>query len=298
MFMSKRKVKRISFKKFTKQYATEENCRDALARHRWPNGFVCPKCGSKRHCELHNGLYQCIDCHHQTSVTAGTFMHRSHVSLVIWFQAIYFVTQDKRGISATQLAFMIGVNYKTAWLMLKRIRLAMCQRDASYLLNGVVEMDDAYIGGPTEGKKRGRGTEKAKFFVALSLDDKNRPKYLKMAVTENLQQKSVRSFAERSIEAGSTIKSDGYRSYIPALASFDHQHKKYDPDSGMLKWLHTMIGNVKDAILGTYHGLPTKYLPLYFGEQCYRFNRRNLGTGLFDRLMVAMVASPQADLNG
>ena len=104
---------------------------------------------------------------------------------------------------------MIGVNYKTAWLMLKRIRTAMCQRDASYLLNGVVEMDDAYIGRATEGKKRGRGTEKAKFFVVLSLDEKGRPQYLKMDVTENLQQKSVRAFAERSIEAGSTIMSGG-----------------------------------------------------------------------------------------
>lgn len=117
------------------------------------------------------------------------------------------------------------------------------------MLNGVVEMDDAYIGSPTKGKKRGRGTEKANFFVALSLDGKSRPKYLKMDATENLRQKSVRAFAERSIEAGSTIKSDGYRSYIPALEAFDHQHKKYYPDSGMLKWLHTIIGNAKDTIL-------------------------------------------------
>lgn len=88
-----------------------------------------------------------------------------------------------------------------------------------------------------------------------------------MDVAENLQQKSVRAFAECSVETGSTIKSDGYRSYISALKAFDHQHKKYDPDSGMLKWLHTIIGNAKDAILGTYHGLPTKYLHLYLGEQ-------------------------------
>ena len=296
--MSKHKVKRISYKKCTEQYATEEICRDTLARHRWKNGFVCPKCGNTRHYKLKNGLYQCIDCHHQTSVTAGTFMHRSHVPLTSWFQAIYLVTQDKRGISATQLAFMIGVNYKTAWLMLKRIRAAMCQRDACYLLNGIVEMDDAYIGSSTKGKKRGRGTEKANFFVALSLDEEGRPKYLKMDVAENLQQKSVRAFAERSIEAGSTVKSDGYRSYIPALEAFDHQHKKYDPSSGMLRWLHTIIGNAKDAILGTYHGLPTKYLHLYLGEQCYRFNRRNFGASLFDRLLIALVATPLADLNG
>ena len=182
--------------------------------------------------------------------------------------------------------------------MLKKIRTAMLQRDASYMLNGVVEMDDAYFGSPTQGKKRGRGTEKSKFFVALSLDENSRPKYLKLAVTDNLRQKSVRSFAECSIEKGSKIESDGFRSYIPALSEFDHHYRKYDPESGMLKWLHTMIGNVKDVILGTYHGVPKKYLPLYFAEQCYRFNRRSFGAGLFDRLLVAMSAVPLADSYG
>ena len=79
----------------------------------------------------------------------------------------------------------IGVNYKTAWLMLKRIRAAMGNQDTGHMLGGIVEFDDCYIGGPTVGKKRGRGTEKAKVFVALSLKDR-RPEYLKMGVTENI----------------------------------------------------------------------------------------------------------------
>ncbi len=123
--MSKSKPKRISIQAFTRKYATEGDCHTYLAKTRWPEGFICPKCGSQWHCKLSSGLYQCNDCHHQTSVTAGTFMHRSRLPLKTWFLALYFVTQDKRGISATQLALMIGVNYKTAWLMLKRIRAAM-----------------------------------------------------------------------------------------------------------------------------------------------------------------------------
>lgn len=141
-----------------------------LAETRWKDDFTCQKCGSPRHCRLSSGLFQCSSCHHQTSVTAGTFMHRSHVSPVKRFLALYFITQDKRGISATQLSFSIGVNYKTAWFMLKRIRTAMGQRDFLHLLSSVVEYDDTYIGEPTVGKKRGRGTEKAKVFVALQLD--------------------------------------------------------------------------------------------------------------------------------
>ena len=260
--MSKSKPKRISIQDFTRKYATEGDCHTYLAKTRWPEGFICPKCGCQRHCQLSSGLYQCNECHHQTSVTAGTFMHRSRLPLKTWFLALYFVTQDKRGIPATQLASTIGVNYKTAWLMLKRIRAAMGNRDGRHMLSGVVEFDDCYIGGPTVGKKRGRGTEKAKVFVALSLKD-GRPEYLKMGVTENISKESVKAFAEKSIQHGSTIKSDACRSYIPALTDYDHQYEKFDPKAENLQWLHTIISNAKAFILGTYHGLPKKNLQDY-----------------------------------
>lgn len=214
-----------------------------------------------------------------------------------WFLALYFVTQDKRGISATQLAFSIGVNYKTAWRMLKVICTAMGQRDGKHLLSGVVEFDDAYIGGPTVGKKRGRGTEKAKMFVALSTQS-GCPVYLKINVTENIRKESVKGFAEKSITPGTTILTDACASYVPALKEYDHQPEKFDPKSGNLKWLHTIISNAKAFILGTYHGLPKKNLQAYMDEFCFRFSRRKFGANLFDRLTVAMVASPVAELNG
>jgi ribosomal protein L37AE/L43A len=117
--MAKRSVKRMSISDSMQKFSTESKCHEYLVNTRWKDGFVCPKCGSKRHCKLSNGLFQCIECHHQTSATAVTFMHRSHVPLVKWFLARYFITQDKRGISATQLPFAIGVNYKTAWFIAK-----------------------------------------------------------------------------------------------------------------------------------------------------------------------------------
>jgi transposase-like protein len=295
--MVKQKPKRISITQFAKRFSTETACRDYLAHARWPEGFICPACASQKHCVLSNGLYQCGECHHQTSVTAGTFMHRSRVQLQKWFLALYLVTQDKRGISATQLAFSIGVNYKTAWRMLKKIRAAMGQRDGKHLLSGVVEFDDAYIGGPTVGKKRGRGTEKAKVFVALSKRN-GCPVYLKMSVTENIRKESVKAFAEKSIAAGATILSDACASYVPALKEYDHQPEKFDPNSGKLKWLHTIISNAKAFILGTYHGLPKKNLQAYIDEYCYRFSRRKFGADMFDRLVLAMVESPVAELNG
>ena len=218
-------------------------------------------------------------------------MHRTHAPLTKWFLAMYLVTNDKRGISALQLKTQIGVTYKTAWYMLTRIRKAMENRDDSHQLEGVIEFDDAFFGGPTVGKKRGRGTEKAKVFVALSLDANGNPLYLKMKTTENIRQKSVRTFAEKHIAKGSTIRSDDYCSYAPALTDYNHEPVKYDPQGKMLHWLHIMVSNAKAFILGTYHGLPKENLSCYLAEFCFRFSRRNFGDALFDRLALAMLTS-------
>jgi len=129
-------------------------------------------------------------------VTAGTVLHKTHIPLTKWFLVFYFVCYDKRGISAVQLMSMIGSTYKTAWYMLVRIRAAMGQRDARHQLSGNIEFDDAYFGGPTVGQKRGRGTEKAKVFAALSLDYRGNPLYLKMQATQNIKKETVKGFAQ------------------------------------------------------------------------------------------------------
>lgn len=276
---------------FMKLFSTKAECEEYLTTLRWGNGYVCPKCGCHHGYRLSNGRYQCAECRHQTSVTAGTVLHKTHMPLTQWFLAFYFVSQDRRGISAVQLASMLSTKYKTAWYMLTRIRAAMGQRDASYQLSGVIEFDDAYFGGPTVGKKRGRGTEKAKVFVALSLDQRGNPLYLKMWVTPDVKKASVKKFAQRAFTEGSTVRSDGYQSYIPALEGFVHEHEPYNPDSGVLHWIHIAISNAKSFILGTYHGLPKDNLQSYLDEFCFRFCRRSFGPALFDRLALAVGTS-------
>lgn len=100
----------LSLPAFLEQYGTEEQCRAALYRYRWPKGFVCPECGNTTCCQLSRGLYQCHRCHHQTSLTAGTIFHATHLSLTTWFLAIYLLTQRKNGISALQLSRELGVS--------------------------------------------------------------------------------------------------------------------------------------------------------------------------------------------
>lgn len=276
---------------FLKRFSVEAQCQEYLASVRWPTGYVCPRCGGRHGYRLRNGRYQCAHCKHQTSVTAGTVLHKTHMPLRVWFLAFYLVCSDKRGISAVQLSGQLGMTYKTAWYMLKRIRAAMGQRDKLHQLDGEIEFDDAYFGGPTVGKKRGRGTEKAKVFVGLSLDEHGNPLYLKMKVTENIKQASVRKFAHAAFAKGSVIHSDGYRSYIRALEGFAHKHRPYDPNAGLLHWLHITISNAKAFILGTYHGLPKANLQSYLDEYCFRFCRRSFGCSLWERLALATATS-------
>ena len=292
------KKERLGLAEFMETFGDEKACNRYLAEKRWPNGFVCPKCGHQRGYTLCKGYFQCTSCRYQASVTAGTIMHRSHLPLTKWFLAFYQVTQDKRGISAVQLSKNLDVTYKTAWYLLYRIRKAMSQRSGAYLLSGIVEFDDAYIGGPTVGKKRGRGSEKAKVFVALSLDEDENPKFLKMQITTNLKQASVRKFATSHIRKGSEIRSDSFRSYPAALADdYTLKTQPYDPKAGPLHWLHILVSNAKAFILGTYHGLPTEHLQSYLDEFCFRFSRRFFYGRLFDRLAIA-VACSFADLKG
>ena len=285
------KVKGLSLGEFLKRFSTEAACQECLAGQRWKGGYVCAKCGNRQGYRLGNERYQCAHCRHQVSVTAGTVLHKTHMPLRKWFLAFYLVCQDKRGISAVQLSAQLGTTYKTAWYMLKRIRKAMGQRDETHQLDGVIDFDDAYFGGPVTGKKRGRGTEKVKAFVALSLDSQGNPRHLKMQVTPNIKQASVRKFTQSSFAENSVIHSDGYRSYITALKDFSHEHKTYDPSSGLLHWLHIIIGNAKAFILGTYHGLTKDYLQSYLDEFCFLFCRRSFGPALLDRLLLAISAS-------
>lgn len=286
------KKERYGLVEFIQRFSNEACCREYLVAKRWPDGFTCPKCGEKQGYTLTKGHIQCAACRYQASVTAGTVMHGSHLPLTKWFLAMYLVTQDKRGISAVQLARQLDVTYKTAWYLLHRIRNAMGNRNGKHQLFGIVDFDDAYFGGPTVGKKRGRGTEKAKVFVAASLDDDDRPQHLCMQLTQNLKQASVKRFANRCIRKGSVIRSDDYCSYPPALCDdYTLETKPYDPSTGQLHWLHTIVGNAKAFILGTYHGLPKQNLQSYLDEFCFRFSRRFFYGQLFDRLALAIVSS-------
>jgi len=281
----------LSFFEFQKKFNTEQACREHLFQLRWPNGFMCPKCGHTECYSLKSRhIHECKKCHYQASETSGTIMHRTRVPLEKWFWAIYLMSSDKRGHSALQLQKEIQVSYKTAWFMLHRLRKAMMERDWDYKLSNYVETDEAYFGAPTHGGKRGRGTEKTKVIVSLSLSDDRNPLFAKMETAKKLDKDTIDAFAENNIETGATVSSDGSNLY-PHLneQGYEYAGKLFDPieDKEHLVWLHTLISNAKAFVQGTFHGLDEKYLDYYLAEFCYRFNRRFWPAQIFNRLLSA-----------
>jgi transposase-like protein len=290
--MSKKKM--LSFTQFVKRFPNEKSCVEYLHKIKWPDGFECPVCGCRHGYTLKNRRqYQCANCRHQTSLTANTVMHRTHLPLTKWFWAIYLVACDKRGISALALAGKIEVCYETAWNMLRRIRAAMEMRDEHYILGGIVEFDDSYFGAGKKGNipgKGGRARGNQAVFVAVSKDEQGHPVHLRMQLTPNVQSVSIEDFARSRIARGSIVQTDGFNAYRKPLSKgYLHEYEVYNPDGELLKWLHHMIGNAKTFINGTYHGTSTKHLQMYLSEFCYRFNRRKMGGAIFDRLLVAIV---------
>ena len=267
-------AEKITFQEFRTRFSTEESCRAELFRLRFPNGFVCPKCGCTEYYPVRGrNTFQCRACRRQTSVTAGTVMHRTHLPLTAWFWAIYLCATDKRGISAVQLSRTLNICYESAWYLLHRIRCAMAQRDENYALSGIVEMDDGYV---VAGRTRRRSWWRCQ-----------KRKTARLQVVEDVTSKTLQQVVDKAAAPGAKIECDGYRSY-KNLSGVELDAKKYE--SGDLHWLHKAISNLKEFLLGTYHGRCTQ-LQAYLDEFCFRFNRRKTGDQIFMRLARAVAAS-------
>jgi len=201
---------------FEERFSTEEACLEFLARLRWPEGFVCPDCGSQDGWQLKcRALFECAACHHQTSVTAGTVFHRTHKPLRLWFRAMFLITTQKLGLSAKNFMRLMGLtSYQTAWTWLHKLRRAMVRSDRPKL-EGRVEVDEAFVGGVREGES-GRGSSNPLVMVAVEvLDDaasetkKARLGRVRMEIVEDATEVSTTTFVAQNVESNARVISDG-----------------------------------------------------------------------------------------
>lgn len=293
--------KGYSLIQFFSDYGTEEQCREALFKWRWSEGYVCPECGGRKHCVLPSkkGVYQCNRCHHQHSLTSSTIFQSSKLPLTTWFLAMHLISQSKTGLSAMALSRHIGVSYNTAWSMKHKLMTVMKERDDTRHLSGTIQLDDVYWGGERSGGKVGRGSpNKTPFIAAVSTDEDGHPQYMHLQVVRGFRSDEIKKWSLKHLQAGSVVYSDGLACFN-AVTNVNCQHIPIVTGGGpesvkheAFTWVNTMIGNVKNGITGVYHAMKHKHLPRYLAEFCYRFNRRFQLEDMLPRLGYVAARTP------
>jgi transposase-like protein len=280
------------------RFSTDAAARAYLEEIRWPNGVVCPHCkngNQKRIWEIkanlekkiRAGLYHCAECDKQFTCTVGTIFEDSHIPLRKWLVAWYLLCSSKKGISSLQIQRMLGLgSYRTALFMMHRIRYALAHPEFTKQLSGVIEMDETYIGGKQTGKgKTGRSLDSNKTCVVSLVErgGKARSMVMDRVTAENLH----RAIREH-VEVGSTVCTDDFHAYrsMPKIfthKAVKHSAKEYVRKEGNFK-VHTnraesKFSLLKRGIVGTFHQVSKKHLPLYLAEFDHRFNHRDVTDG-------------------
>jgi transposase-like protein len=220
----------------------------------------------------------CAECAKKTSVTAGTIFHRSHSPLSTWFAAVWFVTSQKNGVSAQGLKDALGFgSYETAWAWLHKLRRAMVRPDRE-LLDGVVELDQSFVGGRSTGK-RGPSSDKAPITIAVERDERGRLGRVRLELADKVGGLDMIDFACDVIAPGATIRTDGARMFTRlADKGFIHEptpgNTAEDLDA-VMPGPHLVSSLLKRWTAGTLHyRLSRQHLPYYLDEFTFRFNRR------------------------
>lgn len=291
----------LSMPEFLKGHGTEAQCEQALGDVRWPNGFCCPRCGHAAHYVLRDGarkVFQCNACRHQASLIAGTVFQGTKLPLTIWFLAIYLISQAKTGLSALALKRQLGVSYPTAWLIHHKLMKVMAEREERYVLEGKVQVDDAYLGGERSGGKVGRGSEnKVPFVAAVSLSEDDRPLRIRLTPVPGFTLKAIAAWAKDHLSPESAVFSDGLACFGAVTEAGCSHHPtvmagRKPKDVPEFQWINTILGNLKTSLSGCYHSFDfRKYAVRYLAAFCYRFNRRFDLRAMHQRLLTAAVCS-------
>lgn len=279
-----------------RRYSTEEAARAYFERTRWPNGPVCPHCGStdknyaltpNKKARIREGLYKCGTCDDRFSVTVGTVMASSHVPLHKWLIAFYMMCASKTQVSALQLQRQIELgSYRTALFLCHRIRYALKDVSASTPLTGEVEADETYIGGKAKGKGRGYVGNKV---AVVSLVE--RGGNVRSTVAERVNGKVIDTLLQRHVSPDAHLMTDESPLYTKAgqrfasHATVNHSAEEYgyyDYRSGRNVTTNTVegfFGNSKRSIDGTHHQVGRQHLHLYTAELDFKYNERKATDG-------------------
>lgn len=291
-----------TFQEMDTWFRTESGCRGYLRRLRWPEGFVCRRCGALGEPWVTaRGVLHCRTCAGETSLTAGTIFEGTRKPLRMWFLAMWFVTSQKNGVSALGLQRVLGLgSYETAWTWLHKLRRAMV-RPGRDCLTGAVEVDETYVGGPEAGK-HGRDVETKAIVVVAAEQSGRGVGRVRLRRVEDVSADSLCPFVQGAVAPGAVVRTDGWSGYS-GLAAAGYQHQVTVTTSGaapaheVMPRVHLVASLLKRWLIGTHQGgVQHQHLDYYLDEFTFRFNRRRSQARglLFHRLVQQSVAVPPA----
>jgi transposase-like protein len=270
-----------------------ETARTYLEGRLWPNGPTCPVCGlGERITARKGGFYRCNQCAEDFTVRTGTIFERSHVPLHKWVYAMYLLVTARKGISSLQLAKEIGVTQKSAWFMLQRLREA-CGKDLT-MLQGLVEIDETYVGGIEANKhesqklKAGRGTVGKQ--AVLGMREKGKRGRVKAVKIGAADTQTIQDVIVQNVAVGSTLHTDEAAVYqaMGGLffdhASVNHSEGEYVRDGVSTNSIESVFAVLKRGLIGVYHHASPKHIGRYVDEFAFRLNEGNVARHTLERL--------------
>jgi transposase-like protein len=297
--------KEMTLSQVMQHFNTDEKAREYLEAIRWPNGTTCPHCKNNdqnkiwkikanKEKKIREGLYRCASCNKEFTCTVGTIFEDSHIPLHKWLAAFYLATTCKKGISALWIQQNLGLgSYRTAWMMMHKIRHAIKDPAFSEPLIGTLECDETYVNAlprqrsgetrPVKGYRH--GSEKAAVVALVKRQGEIRTK-----VVPTVSHKNLRLFIGLNADLDSVVNTDQATLYRPILKGFkrhdrvNHHLKEYarhNPD-GTVSHTNTcesFFSLLKRGIYGAFHHVSKEHLPRYCDEFSFRWNNRHLNSG-------------------
>ncbi len=258
----------------------EESARAYLEQVRWSGEPSCHRCGGLNPYVINRsnqaGVYRCRECKKDFTVTTGTVFERSHVPLKTWIMAASLMAASKKGISALQISRMLDITYKTAWFVMHRLRYAM-QVTESVKLDGVVEVDETYIGGRKRGSKRGRGTSKMPVVSLVQRDGSVRSLHIERLTANNLKE-----YIRENVDTDADVMTDDFKSYKGLDKEFKshgvikHSNKEYVRGDVHTNTVEGFFSLFKRGITGAFHHISKMHIDKYLAEFDFRYNRRKV----------------------